>query len=147
MDGDDAKDFHGCSRQRLLFEMMPKDGFHAGKRVGAEVQGARRSRFQPLDGMLAAQPPQTEAGTISHFRMRLAVQNPAEQLGSVWTGGLSPTQQTRRGPLQILLMGLGPVLGKGGRVMGGKAAHVAGHAPTGGKNLPGSGGGSGGRPP
>ena len=79
--------------------------------------------FQTFGGVLTAQAHQAQTGAIAHFRGLVP-----ESGGTTAPCGarrVGPTQQTRRRPLQILLVRLGAVFGNGRGLIGQKASRMA----------------------
>ena len=60
--------------------------------------------------------------------MRTVLQLPAHHLTGARADALGPVEQSPRGPLQVLAVGLGHVLGQGGVAPAAVGAHMHGHA-------------------
>ena len=81
-------------------------------------------RLQPRFGISLLQSQNTQAGAVSHFRMRLALQNSAYHLGGGHADSFSPVDQTRRAPLQMRLMTFGHMFGNRRMPVGSVAARM-----------------------
>ena len=95
--------------QGLVFQVVLQDGFDAPIGAGAKVQRPFAGGFQALQTRPLAQMDDAHAGAITHFRMRLAVEDLFDRLGAVGPGFGGPVDQAAGGPLQVFLMRLGPV--------------------------------------
>ena len=93
----------------LVFQVVLEDGFDAPVGAGVKVQRAFAGGFQPFQSRALAQIDDAQAGAITHLWMRLAAEDFLDHLGSIGTGFSGPVNQATGGPLQVFLMGLGPV--------------------------------------
>src|SRR6266404_2925220 len=100
--------------QGLVFQVVLENGFDAAIRAGAKVQSASAGGFQALQTRSFAQADDAHAGAITHFRMRLSAEDLFDHFGTVGTGFGGPVDEAAWAPLQVFLMGLGPVFFQGG---------------------------------
>ena len=91
------------------------------------MKGAPTGRFQASLSDSFAQAHDAQHGAKSHFGMGPALQDPLDQLGATRTDFTGPVDHAAGGPLQIFLVGLGPVFLQGGELTGLKTAHMRRH--------------------
>ena len=108
--------------------MIFQDGFDADVGAGAEVQRPFTSGLQSFGAGGFAQPHDAEAGAEALFGMGPAGEDLFDDLGTKGAGLLGPLHQPPGRPLQIALMGLGPMFLHGGKLTALVTADVCGHA-------------------
>ncbi len=114
--------------QWLLVGTGLQDGAHRplGRRANHECALARR--FQPVLAVLARQRQQTQAGAVSHFRVRTVRQQmPDDRLGAD-ADRCAPVQQPARGPFHVGAVSRRHMLGHGGVLPLEPTASVGGDA-------------------
>jgi hypothetical protein len=110
--------------QGLVFQVALEDRFDALIGAGAKVQRPFAGGFQALQTRTLAEIDDAQAGAITHFWMRLATEDGFDHLGTVGAGFGGPADQAAGGPLQVSLMGLGPVFFQRGGTSGLMAERV-----------------------
>lgn len=99
----------GLLLERLLVESVLQDGFHGAEAGRADPQRTCAGRFQPGRRVAITEPHDAEARAVALFRVRAFLEDAADECACVRSGALSPADQTRRRPLQVLLVRLGSV--------------------------------------
>ena len=95
--------------ERLLVEPMFQDGADAAVREGATRQGARRRGFQSCGRVSLGQAHQPQTRAIALLGMRLVLQDRVDESGGLRADRLGPPDEPGRCPLEMLLVGDGPV--------------------------------------
>ena len=99
-------------------------------RAGVDGERPRASSFEPVVAVDLGEPKDAQAGAVALFGMATGRQNPIDQRLGLWPDGRGPIAQSRRRPLEMLLVRLGHVLGDGGVPAAIEAARVGGEAGT-----------------
>src|SRR5215472_13970139 len=111
----------------LLIESVPQDRFQARIRVDSQQQRSLASCLQPLCGESFRQAENAQAGPVSGFWMRLALQDGPHHFGRCRSDRSRPVDQARGSPFQMRLMTLGPMLVNGGSGIRDEAAWMRGN--------------------
>src|SRR5215471_17436039 len=97
-------------REGLLVERVFQDRFHALEAAGIAFQGPQGGRFHTGRRVPVGEPDDAQTGAIAHLRMWFLRQNALDESSGVRSDLFRPVHYARRGPLQMGLMPLRPML-------------------------------------
>src|SRR3990172_2422306 len=117
-----------CFRQGGAVQAVPEDRLDASVGAGANGEGPGAGALQALWAVAAGEPENAEAGAIAHLWMGPLGEDGLDERGGTVSDALPPADEARGGPGQMLLVGLGHVLGDGGVVAARVAPAVGGDA-------------------
>ena len=106
--------FRLLEEQVLVIQPFFQDGLHALEGKGLNGESPGTGPLEALGGVVGCQAHDPEAGAKALLGMWPAFHDPGDELLGAGSGLLGPAGDSRGGPFEMLLMGLGHVLGQGG---------------------------------
>jgi hypothetical protein len=110
--------------QELAVERALQNRFQTLIGEGLQLDGTLAGGFQSWLGVYSLQTQNTQAGTVTHLGVRLALQDGADDFSGGRADSFGPMNQPGRCPCQVRLVALGHMLRHGCMAIGGAATRV-----------------------